>query len=243
MNGINGKFFLGLVAALLMFGDVSAQSGNKGARSSYRSAGSSAKNNQQMRFERDQKIKMVKRIEKENFAELRLDREQKNELKELVAANYRRLSELETQMQNQLPQHNVEDVRRAYKAALRKGSNEAEAMAMGMQAASVPQMVQQKVMDLKGQSDAIFQQIADKVERTFNEQQKQVMMAKREAEEKNSMDKEMMTKATSEGESMTDHDGTQAKQMMDKDMMDDSASSKSGAMQKKEMSPASPTSS
>ncbi len=245
---MNGKLLLGLVAALFVFGEASAQSGNKGSRSSYRSAGSSSKSKQQMRFERDQKTKMVKRIEKEHFAEIRLVREQKNALKDLVEVNYQRLSQLETQMQSQLPQQSVEDVRKVYKAALRKGSNEGEAMSMAMQAASVPEMVQTKVMDLKDQSDLAFQEIADKVEKLLNEEQKQVIMAKREADKKEMMAKEMMDKGESEGEAMMAKDGAQAHEMKDTKMtdtkmMDDSASSNSEKIQKKEMPSVSPSSS
>lgn len=235
-----GKLFLGLVAAVFIFGEASAQSGRKVSGSSYQRGGSSSKTSkQQMRFERDQKVKMVKRVVNEHFADIKLTRDQKNELKALVETNYQRLAQLETQMQGQLPQESLEDVRKAYKAALRKGHDESSAMSMGMQAASVPEMVQEKIMGLKDQSDVIFQEMADEIATLLDDEQKQVLMAKAEAEKKEMQGDQAMAEGEADGEAVMTKEDSPGQEMMDKDTMDGSASSKAEAMEKKEMASAS----
>ena len=222
---MNGKLLLGLIVAVLMVGDVSAQSGAK----RYGSSGGS-KSKKQERFERDQMIAMSKKIEKAHFTDIKLDRDQKKALKGFVMDNYKGLSQLETQMQSLIPQDDVKDVRRVYKASLRKGSSESEAMAMGMETAGVPEMVQDKVMGLKDKSDVIMSEIATDVSALFNEEQKEVWMAKIEAEKREMMaedekmmaedkkmmaeDKEMMAKTDADKEEMmSDSEGDEKESM------------------------------
>lgn len=208
---MNGKLLLGLIVAVLMVGDVSAQSGAK----RYGSSGGS-KSKKQERFERDQMIAISKKIEKAHFTDIKLDRDQKKALKGFVMDNYKGLLQLETQMQSLIPQDDVKDVRRVYKASLRKGSSESEAMAMGMETAGVPEMVQDKVMGLKDKSDVIMSEIATDVSALFNEEQKGVWMAKIEAEKKEMMaeDEKMMAKTDADKEEMmSDSEGDEKESM------------------------------
>lgn len=199
---MNGKLILGLLVAVLMIGDASAQSGAKrygsssaSAQSSSKNYGSSSKSKKMERFERDQMVMMAKKITKEHFTDIKLDRNQKSELKKLVMDNYQDLSKLETQMQALIPAQDVSDVRKAYKKSLREGSSESEAMAMGMKSAELPEMIQDKVMKLKDQSDVIMQDIATDVSDLFNDEQKEILMARAEAEKEMMMAKEETDKA------------------------------------------------
>lgn len=208
---MNKTLLLALVAALFMVADVSAQSGSKPSGSSSkqgsstREDGSSSKGNANVsamkkkmeRLEAKQIAKIARQIQKDNFAGIKLVKAQKNELKELVMANFKSLTQFDTQIQGLIPKDKVKDLRKGYTASKRKGNSEAESMMMSMKSVGISEMVQEKVMQVRTEKDELVQEIVAGVSEMLDDDQKKMMMAKAEEKEK-MMEKKMSDKEMKE---------------------------------------------
>jgi hypothetical protein len=225
------KLFLGLLAATLLIGDVSAQSGVRSSGSSTRVSGgsgrvsgnvarpagsysrgynSAAAERQQERLEASEIQRFARKIEKNYFAPVRLETKQKRALKELVKNNYQDLAMIENKMKALIPEQSASELKRRYSTALRRGSTESEAMLVSMQAVGFPAALQEKIMVLSTESDSVTEGISTQFSNFLTADQRQALLsAKEEAlqQEASGAEKEMTNAKpeTSNGkESMTD---------------------------------------
>lgn len=199
------KIVLGLFTVVLMAGDTWAQSGGR----SYRPAAAAQRKLERMQTSEIQRF--ARKIEKENFAGVRLESRQKRALKEIVKSNYDGLAMVEKKMVSMIPPEDAKDLKRYYSSALRKGSTEAEAMMSSMQSVGFAEPLQEKIMMLSKESDAVMEEIAGQFASQLSDEQRKVLMAKEE------MAKEEMAK-----EEMAKEEMAKEKEMMkDEKMMKD----------------------
>ena len=204
---MSGKLLLGFVVAILMVGEVSAQSGARGSGSRGFSGGSgSSANNfarnqarlnqqrleQQRRLEKQQaKAQKAQRvatetnrilaeIQRENLAGVPLDSEQEKVLGDLVSSNYNTISKNQRKMQSLIPKRQASALQKSYLAFVGKGNSRTEATMMSMKSVGLSDSLQTKVMKYNDKNEAIKQKITTKVTEMFDEEQKQIMMAKKE---------------------------------------------------------------
>ena len=149
------------------------------------------------RLEARQIAKIAKTIQKENFAGIKLDKTQRNELKELVTENYASLTKFDMQMQALIPKDKAKDVRKGYTVAKKKGNSAADAMMIGMESAGIAESLQDQVLELRDEKDLIMEEIVASVSDMLNDEQKKMLMAK--ANEKEEM---MDKKSEAEGKKM-----------------------------------------
>jgi len=178
------KLFLGLLVASFLAGDVTAQSGARSSGSSSR--GYSARNSRNSK------------IQKANFAGIKLDSSQKKALSELVGSNFDDLTKLDTQMVALVPEDKVKSLRNGYTSSKKKGNSDADAMMMSMKSIGLSEQLQSQVMDLRNEQEAVYQEIASEVAGLFDEEQKKMLMAKMEEKE------QMMAKEMTEKEEMAE---------------------------------------
>lgn len=189
------KILLGLFTAVLMMGDVSAQSGGRsnsgGSGSNARSYQSAAAQRKIERMQASEISRFARKIEKANFADIQLESTQKRALKEMVKTNYEGLAMVEQKMVSMIPAESASDLKRYYSAALRKGSSESEAMLSSMASVGFPEPLQEKIMMLGKESEAAMQEIANQFAGELSPEQKQILMASaKEAEMKEAAMKE-----------------------------------------------------
>ena len=165
------KLLLGLFTATLLIADVSAQSAERNDRKP------TAAERKQERLDASEIQKIANKIEKTNFAGIKLETKQRRALKQLVKDKYDSLSMVEQKMQRLIPEDKAKDLRRKYSAALRKGSTETEAMLLSMQDVGFDESLQKQIMTLGAESDVVVKEIATELSGQLNAEQKEVFMA------------------------------------------------------------------
>ena len=163
------KLILSLFTAALLVGDVSAQSSGRN--------NNAAAQRKQERLEAADIQKIAKKIEKNNFAGIKLETEQKRALKQMVKDNYEKLTAVQQKMQRLVPEDKADDLKRKYNTFVRKGSTEAEAMLASMQAVEFPEPLQEQMMALSGESDVLVDEIATELSGQLNAEQKEIYAA------------------------------------------------------------------
>ena len=203
------------IVALLASG-LNAQSSSRGSSSNSSASTAASRKARMMSEEVD---KLVRKIEREEFAGIKLDRNQKSQLRGLTEARFPEISKLTTQMGTMVPKERIAKLQRTYKNEVRDGKTEKEAMVTSMQMVGLPEMTQEKIIILSDSRMAVIGKIAMGVVETFNPEQQAIldekiamkekaMMAKKEA----IMDKDtMVTKDTSEQGSATKTSGSARK--------------------------------
>ena len=230
---MKNNLILSVVLSLLFTGGVFAQSGSKSYGSS-RSAGSSSRNSIKVDRELErEKEKLVSRMTRKDFVDVRLNRDQKMTLMKMVDSKYPMIVQLDKQIAGSIPANKVKALQRAFRAAKKEGSSEVEAMSASMETIGLSEMVQEKVLMMNQSKETILDAIRGSVAESFDQEQQRVfaasMAAKKEmmSDKKETMsdkkemsgDKEMME------EKMTDQE-MKTKEMTAKEMAMEGSGSK-----------------
>lgn len=120
-------------------------------------------------------------IQKENLAGVSLDDRQKKVLKDLVGSNYKAILKNQNKMQSLVPKRQAVALQRVYTESIGNGKSRTDATLMSMESIGLSSSLQSKVMRFNNKNEAIKQKITTKVIELFDEEQKQMLMAKKEA--------------------------------------------------------------
>lgn len=191
------------IVAFLLTSNLQAQSSSKkgsSSRSNYGSSSSSssaaAKKERLMKKEID---KMVGKIERKEFAGIKLDKEQRGVLKELTETNFQQISNLTSQIGQMIPSNMSSKLQRTYKNAIRDGQSEKDAMVASMTKIELPEATQKKILMISDSKTELMNKITMGVKDTLTPEQTTMLaekMAMKEAkkmEAKKEMSKEVMT--------------------------------------------------
>jgi len=181
------NLLLGLALAAFLVGQVAAQSSSRSSGSSSRSNNSSntsaaAAMKKQKRLETRQQLKIAKKIQKDDFAGIKLDKAQKKALQDLVKTNYQNLTKFDMQIQQLIPGNKVKALQKAYRVSAKKVDDEGEAMMMSMKSVGIADQIQDQVMDLRDSKQVIFDEIRTEVAEMLSDDQREMMAAKAKSE-------------------------------------------------------------
>jgi len=258
---MNKNLILAVALCFLFTGGVFAQSGSKTAGSSSKTTGSSSRNagsssrtagsssrtagsyseNKANREVTREKEKLVSRMTRKDFADVRLSRDQKQTLMKMVDAKYSMISELNGQIAATIPSNKVRSLQKAFREAKKDGNSEVKAMSVSMEAIGLSETVQEKVMMINQSRETIYDAIRGSVAESFDQEQQQAfaasMMAKKEMMEKEGMmAKEEMAKKEMSGEKeMMEKEGMTEKKMSGEEKMMDKEAMMEKDMKVKEM--------
>lgn len=220
---MNKKLILSVVLCLLFTGGAFAQSGSKNSGSSARSAGSSSRTSY-TKADRETiraKEKLVSQMTRKDFESVRLTKDQKQTLAQMVDAKYSMIAQIDSKIANSIPSSRVKKLQKAFREAKREGNNEIEAMGISMKQIGLPEDVQESVLEMNQSKESIMEAIKTSVVQTFDQEQQNkfaaAMAAKKEMSAKEQMsDKEMAGDKETDGE----------QEMMDKKMANSGSASK-----------------
>ena len=204
------KLLFVIAIATLVTSNLQAQSGskqgsgNKGSgSSSYNSAGSGSGSKEARLM--DQAIdKMASKIARTDFAGISLDKTQRGTLKSLTEANYKQISGLNAQMGQLIPKRGHSKLQKTYKAAIKEGKSEKDAMIVSMEVIGLPSDVQEKILKLSESKMELMGKITMGVKETLTEEQSAILA------EKMAMKEEKMKEAAGSGTQAPAGSGTQA---------------------------------
>lgn len=233
---MNKKLILSVVLCFLFTGGAYAQSGSKNAGSSSKSAGSSSRSGSSSRTDRETqraKEKLVSQMTRKDFESVRLTRDQKQTLAQMVDAKYSMIVQIDSKIANAIPSDQVKKLKRAFREAKKEGSSEVEAMSKSMEMIGLPEDVREKVLAMNDSKESVKEAIRTSVAQSFDQEQQQAfaaamaakkeMMAKEEMAAKEEMmdkEKEMTGKEEmSEKEMAGEKEMTSEKKMMEKEEM------------------------
>ena len=204
------KLLLGFVLSAFLVGTVSAQSSPKGSSakstsgssskstsgsssksSSYRS-NASAEMKQKERFEAKEKTKLFSQIQKEDFAGVKLDIEQKKMLKGLVSDNYAGLAKIDLQIVNMIPVDKKKKLKKFYLKSKKDGMSHEASMKASMMKIGMDESLSMKVMKLNESKDVLLDEIRSGVTKMLTEDQKKIKMEMMAKEEMKMKEKEAM---------------------------------------------------
>ena len=199
-----------LAAAIvaLLTSNLQAQSSSKkgsSSRSNYGSSSSSAaKNERLMKKEID---KMAGKIERKEFAGIKLSKEQRGVLKELTETNFQQISNMTNQIGQMIPQNMLSKLQRTYKNALRDGKTEKDAMVASMEKIELPGATQEKILMISESKTELMNKITMGVKETLTPEQTTMLAEK------------MAMKEAKKMEAMKDKEATASKEEMSKEVM------------------------
>ena len=177
-------------------------SGNKGSgSSSYNSGGSGSKEARAMEQAID---KMASKIARTDFAGISLNKTQRATLKSLTEANYQLIANLNAQIGQLIPKRGLAKLQKTYKAAIKEGKSEKDAMVVSMEVIGLPSDVQEKILKLSESKMELMGKITMGVKETLTEEQSAILA------EKMAMKEEKMKEAAGSGTQAPAGSGTQA---------------------------------
>ena len=193
------NLLLALAIVVLLSGGLHAQSSSKkGSSSKTSSASMQRKKDRMMAADID---KAAKKIAREEFLGIKLDKAQRDTLQSLTKANFGQLTSLDTQIGQMIPKDKIKKLQRVYKKSKREGAAEKDAMMTSMVEIKLPEMTQEKVMKLNNSKAEIVGKIADGVKELFSEEQK-TMLAEKIEMKKDGMKKDAMEQGVKKAEPM-----------------------------------------
>ena len=243
---MKNNLILSVVLSLLFTGGVFAQSGSKSyGGSSSKTAGSSSRNLSKTDREMVRaKEKLVSRMTRKDFEDVRLNRDQKQNLMKLVDSKYPMIVKLDMQIAGSIPAEKVKALQRAFRAAKKEGSTEIEAMSASMQTIGLSETVQEKVLMMNESKETVLESIRTSLAQSFDQEQQQAFAASMAAKKemmgekemaKEEMAKEEMGEKEMADKKMMDKEMTGQKEMMDKEMTEKPMSDEKKAMMEKQM--------
>ncbi len=170
------RLALALLLTVFMAGDAFAQSSNKGSGNRNSGNRSTANNHQKQQRELQKQQRLLARqIKADHFAGVRLDRSQQALLNRLVSENHKELVSLDTQMGSLIPSNKQRALKRAYRDAIKEGSDETEAMQASMAAINLPESTQEKMMELIDSKNTVMDAIRNGLIAQLTDEQKALM--------------------------------------------------------------------
>ena len=166
------KLLLGLVLSAFLASGLSAQSSSKG----HKSRSSSAAMKKQERMDAREKLKLVGQIQREDFAGLKLNKDQRNKLKSPVDANFVGLTKIDMQIGDMIPGAKRNKLKKNYLMAKKEGMSNAESMKKSMMKVGISEAVTMKVMKLNESKDELMDQIRAGVTEMLTDEQKKMKM-------------------------------------------------------------------
>jgi len=200
---MKNNLILPVALCLLFTGGALAQSGSTNYGSPRKgSAGSSSRNS--IKADRElvrAKEKLVSRMTRKDFADVKLNRDQKLALVKLVDSKYPMIVQLDSQIAGSIPAEKVKSLQRAFRAAKKAGISEAEAMSVSMEKIGLPKMIQEKVLMMNQSKEEVLESIRGSLAESFNQEQQQAftasMAAKAEMMGEKMSEKKMATQGSS----------------------------------------------
>ena len=192
-----------LAAAIVavLTSNLQAQSSSKRGSSSRSSsnsyASSAAKSERAMKKEID---KMAGKIERKEFAGIKLNKEQRGVLKSLTETNFQQITNMTNQVGQMIPPKKLSKLQRTYKSLLKEGKSEKDAMVASMQKIELPEATQEKILMISKSKTELMTKITMGVKDTLTPEQTTMLaekMAMKEKEVMTSDDK--MEKTTTSG--------------------------------------------
>lgn len=211
------KMLFVFAIATLLTCNLQAQSSSKsgssarGNSSSYTSSSSAAA--REARMMEKEVDKMAGKIARTEFAGIKLDKTQLGVLKGLTKTNYQQIMNLTSQIGSMIPTKKLSKLQRTYKAEIKEGKSDKDAMVTSMQVIGLPEMTQEKILMIADSKTGLMNKITMGVKNTLTEEQSAMLAEKRAMKEKAMVGKaETMTSK----ENMAKED--MAKEKMDKKM-------------------------
>ena len=202
------------IVAFLLTSNLQAQSSSKkgsSSRSNYGSSSSSAaaKNERLMKKEID---KMAGKIERKEFAGIKLDKEQRGVLKSLTETNFQQISNMTNQIGQMIPPNMLSKLQRTYKNAVRDGQSEKDAMVASMQKIELPEATQKKILMISDSKTELMNKITMGVKDTLTPEQTTMLAEKMAMKEAKKMEAMKEKEGTASSEKVMD-----AKEVMTSD--------------------------
>ena len=208
------NILLSVAIVALLTSNLQAQSSSKkgsSSRSSYGSSSSSsaAKKERLMKKEID---KMAGKIERKEFAGIKLDKEQRGVLKELTETNFQQISNLTSQIGQMIPSNMSSKLQRTYKNAIRDGQSEKDAMIASMTKIELPEATQKKILMISDSKTELMNKITMGVKDTLTPEQTTMLAEKMAMKEAKKMEAMKEKEGTASSEKVMD-----AKEVMTSD--------------------------
>ena len=208
------NILLSVAIVALLTSNLQAQSSSKkgsSSRSSYGSSSSSsaAKTERLMKKEID---KMAGKIERKEFAGIKLDKEQRGVLKELTETNFQQISNLTSQIGQMIPSNMSSKLQRTYKNAIRDGQSEKDAMVASMTKIELPEATQKKILMISDSKTELMNKITMGVKDTLTPEQTTMLAEKMAMKEAKKMEAMKEKEGTASSEKVMD-----AKEVMTSD--------------------------
>lgn len=178
------NLLMALAVVVFLTSGLQAQSSKKGSNSN-NSASMKRKKDRMMAAEID---KAAKKIAREKFTGIKLEKNQRDTLRELTKANFSQMTSLDSQIGRMIPSNKVKMLQRMYKKALKEGQGEDAAMMTSMKDIELPEMTQKKVMQLSASKAKIVSTITAGVSLT---EEQETMLAEKMAMKKDSMEQKV----------------------------------------------------
>ena len=203
------------IVAFLLTSNLQAQSSSKkgsSSRSSYGSSSSSSAAAKKERLMKKEIDKMAGKIERKEFAGIKLDKEQRGVLKELTETNFQQISNLTSQIGQMIPSNMSSKLQRTYKNAIRDGQSEKDAMIASMTKIELPEATQKKILMISDSKTELMNKITMGVKDTLTPEQTTMLAEKMAMKEAKKMEAMKEKEGTASSEKVMD-----AKEVMTSD--------------------------
>ena len=156
--------------------------------------------------------KMAGKIERKEFAGIKLDKEQRGVLKELTETNFQQISNLTSQIGQMIPSNMSSKLQRTYKNAIRDGQSEKDAMIASMTKIELPEATQKKILMISDSKTELMNKITMGVKDTLTPEQTTMLAEKMAMKEAKKMEAMKEKEGTASSEKVMD-----AKEVMTSD--------------------------
>ena len=209
------NILLSVAIVALLTSNLQAQSSSKkgsSSRSSYGSSSSSSAAAKKERLMKKEIDKMAGKIERKEFAGIKLDKEQRGVLKELTETNFQQISNLTSQIGQMIPSNMSSKLQRTYKNAIRDGQSEKDAMVASMTKIELPEATQKKILMISDSKTELMNKITMGVKDTLTPEQTTMLAEKMAMKEAKKMEAMKEKEGTASSEKVMD-----AKEVMTSD--------------------------
>ena len=209
------NILLSVAIVALLTSNLQAQSSSKkgsSSRSSYGSSSSSSAAAKKERLMKKEIDKMAGKIERKEFAGIKLDKEQRGVLKELTETNFQQISNLTSQIGQMIPSNMSSKLQRTYKNAIRDGQSEKDAMIASMTKIELPEATQKKILMISDSKTELMNKITMGVKDTLTPEQTTMLAEKMAMKEAKKMEAMKEKEGTASSEKVMD-----AKEVMTSD--------------------------
>ena len=176
------NLLLSLVLTAFLASGALAQSSSHGGSGSKGSRSNASRNNvaadmkKQKRMAAKEMVKLVGQIQREDFAGIKLDKDQRNKLKSLVSENFESLKKFDMEMASMIPAAKQKNLQKNYLMAKKEGMSHAESMKKSMMTVGIEEMTTKKVMKINVSRQEVMDQIIAGVTEMFTAEQKEMKM-------------------------------------------------------------------